>query len=315
MNKNSHMKRLQIRLMLTFVGILFAISVLNSILDSVWEDVIAKRITGYDPYESFNWFTFGYFATSAALFLIGAYVFWVISKKAFEKEAQRQINEQNLLYAAIAHDLKTPMTSVQGFSKALSEGRIKPEETAEIYDIIYKKSNSMNELVDTLFDYAKLGAKASLETKERLDICVLIRDLIAENYCDFEAHDIELDVNIPDEPIYVLGDKKELRRAFSNLLINMYKHNPDGIRAYVEVEALNDKCRVKLADSGREIPAGMNVFEPFVTENTARTIGGGSGLGLAITKRILDNHNASVVIDRELENFTKAFVVEVSVIR
>ena len=65
--------------------------------------------------------------------------------------------EKNLIYAAIAHDLKTPMTSVHGFAKALADGKIKPEEVDEIYDIIYRKSCSMNDMVDTLFEYARLG--------------------------------------------------------------------------------------------------------------------------------------------------------------
>ena len=65
-----------------------------------------------------------------------------------------------------------------------------------------------------------------------------------------------------------------------------------------------------IADSGLEIAETMKVFEPFVTENEARTVGKGTGLGLAITKRILDQHNARIAVSSEIEGYTKGFVVD-----
>ena len=80
----------------------------------------------------------GFLVLSLMNIVGGAYLFYRLTGKAWHKESERQMNERNMLYSCIAHDLKTPMSSVQGFATALKEGKVKPEEQAEIYDIIYK---------------------------------------------------------------------------------------------------------------------------------------------------------------------------------
>lgn len=244
------------------------------------------------------------------IYYLGAYVFYRLTKKALDEESERRVKEQNLLYAAIAHDLKTPMTSVQGFAKALHDGKIKEEERQEIYEIIYRKSESMNDLINTLFSYSKLGTEEYPLNKEKINICTLVRDVVAECYCELEEHGIETEIDIPEEAIELEADRVELRRAVTNLVNNCYKHNPDGIRLLVSVTKENKKAVISVADSGTEIPAGMNVFEAFVTENTARTIGKGSGLGLAITKRTVERHGGEITVSKGIKGYTKAFVIK-----
>ncbi|MEE5993439.1 MAG: HAMP domain-containing sensor histidine kinase [Oscillospiraceae bacterium] len=236
-------------------------------------------------------------------------VFYKFTAKFIKEESERRVKEQNLLYAALAHDLKTPMTSVQGFAKALSDGKIRPEEQQEIFNIIYRKSNSMNDMVNTLFDYAKLGTDGYKPVFTEIDVCAFVRDIIAENYCDFENHDIELDIDIPDHAIMINADKTELKRAVTNLIVNVYKHNPDGIRAKVSVYKDNNKAEIKIADSGEPLPKGMDIFEPFMTENTARTVGHGTGLGLAVTKRVIERHGGEIGVKTTVPDYTKMFFI------
>ena len=212
------------------------------------------------------------------------------------------------MYAAIAHDLKTPMTSVQGFAKALSDGKIKTEEQQEIFDIIYRKSNSMNEMVDTLFDYAKLGTDEYKPTFVQTDICALVRDIVAENYCELKDHGTRLDIDIPDTAITINADKTELKRAVTNLIVNIFKHNPDGISAKISVAEEGRKAVIRIADSGDPLPDGVDIFKPFVTENTARTVGQGTGLGLAVTKRVIESHGGTIGVETTVPGYTKMFV-------
>ena len=251
-----------------------------------------------------------YFILSILIIVIAAIVLYKLTSGILQKESEKRIKEQNLMYAAIAHDLKTPMTSVQGFAKALSEGKVSDTEKKEIYDIIYAKSNTMNDMINTLFEYSKLGTQEYKPIPESFDICSLVREIAAENYTEFEEHGIELDIDIPDEEIIVNADKKEFARAIANLVVNVYKHNPEGIKAKISVEKAGEKAVIKILDTGAEIPQDMDIFEPFVTENTSRMSGHGTGLGLAITKRIIERNGGKIYISSREEGYTKAFVVQ-----
>lgn len=316
MKSKNGMVKLRNRIVWCFIIVVFVVRVLDSAIDSTWDEVIAPGLyPGGDYTGIVDAGTLGYMSASFILYIISAVVFYLLVKKIIEKESLRQIREQNLVYAALAHDLKTPMTSVQGFSKALSDGKIKPEDLNETYQIIYNKSRVMNELVDTLFEYAKCGTADYKMVYEEMDLCVLLRDIIAEQYCDFEQHHIDLDIDIPEEAITVHADKKELRRALSNLIINTYKHNSDGIHVLVRLYLDGKKAKLIIADDGLPIPKDMDIFEPFVTENAARTSGKGTGLGLAITKYILDEHKANIDVVNIIPGYVKAFVVEFAVIK
>lgn len=274
-------------------------------LDALYYEYLQKWL------EPTLWDRLGYvYLIVSILIQVGAaFVFYKRTGKALKTESERRVREQNLIYAAMAHDLKTPMTSVQGFAKALSDGKIRPDEQREIFEIIYRKSNSMNDMVNTLFDYAKFGLEDYKPDYAELDICSLVREIVAENYCDFEEHGIELDIDIPDEGIKINADKTELKRAVSNLIVNIYKHNPGGIKAKVSVCKENDKAEIRIADSGNALPEDMDIFEPFVTENTARTLGHGTGLGLAIAKRIIQRHGGELSVSTTDDEYTKMFVI------
>ena len=256
-----------------------------------------------------------YMLLSILIMVIAAVVLYKLTAGILRKESEKRLKEQNLMYAAIAHDLKTPMTSVQGFAKALSEGKVSETEQKEIYDIIYAKSCTMNDMINTIFEYSKLGTEEYKPKPETFNICSVVRDIAAENYTDFEEHDIELDTDIPDEEITVNADKKELSRAITNLVVNVYKHNPDGIKAKISVEKVEDRSDknvlIKIFDSGTEIPQDMDIFEPFVTENTSRMSGRGTGLGLAITKRIIERNGGKIYVSSKEDGYTKAFVIGV----
>ena len=308
MKNKSGMAKLRKKIVITFILITLLSGVVNETLDLVFEGLEPLLISGDK--------TALYAALPVVIVLnIANYVFcgllfYAVVRKAIRKESERQVKENNLMYAAVAHDLKTPMTSIQGFAKALEEDKIPEEEKKEIYGIIAKKSESMNDLVDLLFEYSQLGTAEYKPNLSDFDIAELMRGIIAENYGDLEDHKIDVDVHISDSPIMVNADKRDISRALSNLVINTYKHNPDGISFYVRLERSDDKCLITLADNGNDIPQGMQIFEPFVTENSARSTGGGTGLGLAITKRVIERHGGSIEIDSKFPGYTKAFIVK-----
>lgn len=301
------MIKLRRKIVVWFLVITFAAGILNAVVDGVF-DIFMQS---FEPDEAHILISAAVvLLISIVIFVMSGVVFYLIVKKAVQEESERQVREKDLIYAAVAHDLKTPMTSVQGFAKALSDGKILPEDQQETFDLIYRKSNSMNEMVNTLFEYAKLGTDKYKPVMSQVNICSLVRDVVAENYCDFEEHGIEPEIDIPDDEIVVQGDKNELKRAVTNLAVNVYKHNPDGITAKISVYEENGKAVIRIADSGSEIPTEMDIFEPFVTENASRTPGQGTGLGLAVTKRIIERFGGRIYTAPCSDGFTKAFVIE-----
>ena len=304
-NKNG-MGKLRKKIMLSFLAVTFFATVISNNIEYL-ANIQLERLDKSSKAAMI--FTFLWLMSDIIIYVTSAFIFYLMTRKAVRKESERQVKEKDLTYAAIVHDLKTPMTSVQGFAKALSDGKVRPEEQQEIFDIIYRKSISMNDMVNTLFEYSKLGTSGYKPVMEQVDLCAVVRDIIAENYCDIEEHKIDLDIDIPDETVTISADKKELKRAVSNLIVNVYKHNPDGIKARISVAKDGGKALVRIEDSGSPLPEGLDIFEPFVTENTARTIDHGTGLGLAITKRIIERHKGKICTVSGSNGFTKAFVI------
>ena len=300
-----------------FIFCCLGVSVSESVVDSTFCDMLLPYLEMKFP-ES-KWLAFltviMQFLLLILLFFAGAYIFYRLVKKAIEAESKRQVQEQNLLYSCIAHDLKTPMTSVQGFSSALKDGKIKPEEQSEILDIIYKKSHHMNELIETLFMYSKLGTENYTLNRQHTNLCVLVRDLAAIHYSEFEDRNLELQIEIPEEPVVCQIDEKEFSRAVNNLIVNAYKHNPKGTSVMIKVQAEKESVFVTVADSGEKIPKELaeTMFKPFVCGDDSRTSGNGNGLGLAISIAIVEKHGGKLYLKNNIDGYTKGFMIQMSV--
>ncbi|MBE7069433.1 MAG: HAMP domain-containing histidine kinase [Ruminococcaceae bacterium] len=306
MKNKSGMAKLGIKVVIWFCVITMFNGIADAVLD-LFGDIISAALAAGD--KGMVPVAVGFLFLRLALFILSALIFFLLIRKEIRKISERQIRENNLLYASVAHDLKTPITSISGFAKALEEGRIPEDEKNDIYGIIGRKSDSMNGLVDELFEYSQLGTEEYKAKPEKLDVCSLLREIVADNYGSLEEHDVEVNVEIPDAAIFVNADKRDLTRALTNLVVNTYKHNPSGIRMLVSASSDGKHCVITIADTGDEIHGGNEIFEPFVTENKSRTPGRGTGLGLAITKRVIDRHKGRITLDNNIPGYTKGFVV------
>lgn len=304
------MNKVKKKIVLYFILCMFGCIAVEGIAGSILDTVV---MTAESPAESIAMVSIGLFILmSIANIIGGAIIFSRLTSKAFEKESMRQINERNMLYSCIAHDLKTPMTSVQGFATALKEGKVKPEEEAEIYDIIYNKSCYMNELLDTMFTFSKLNTNDYALSPRELDLCALVRGLVALHYDEFETRNMNLDIDIPENAIKCNADEKELKRAISNLLVNAYKHNEKGTNVLVRVFMQGTMVKIIIADNGEAIDENVvaTLFEPFAKGDVSRSGGTGTGLGLAISRIIVEKHAGRLYVDDNVEGYTKGFVVE-----
>lgn len=317
MNSKKRMVRLGRKVVIYYIVITLVMEMLSSlpeILDEFIGTFMLPFLLNDDFFAVPLVFIMSLMEYELIIYILCGLIFFLLTRKLIQKESEYQINQNSMIYAAAAHDLKTLITSTQGFSKALYEGKIPEDEKEEIYDIIYRKGKSMDDIVNVMAEYASLGTNEYKLKCTEIDICSLVRDIIADQYCSLEEHDIELDLDIPETPVIIPADKPNISRAFTNLIVNSYKHNPDGIKLFVQIKKEKTKCIISIADNGTEIPKGMEIFEPFVTENESRTPGKGTGLGLSITKRIIEKHNGKIELVNHPEGYTKAFVTTLNCI-
>jgi signal transduction histidine kinase len=219
-----------------------------------------------------------------------------------EKEIERRKEEERryLMISNIVHDLKTPMTTVYGYAKALNDGVVPKGKEAEYHEAIMNKTNRMNEVIALLLDYVKLDSEGFTIKKARIDICELVRSCCALSFTDIEDAGDEIDVDIPERPIFINADKIQLSRVITNLITNAMRHNPEGTKIKVAVTSDSvstaDDVRIFVADSGDEIPSPLRdqIFDPFVTGDESRASGAGTGLGLALSNKICDMHGYTI---------------------
>ncbi|MEH7226782.1 HAMP domain-containing sensor histidine kinase [Bacillus sp. JJ1566] len=232
------------------------------------------------------------------------------------REMTRLEESKKQMLADISHDLKTPITTIQGYSNALYEGLVSDEEQTKKYlKYIYDKSIRVTSLVDELFMFSKLDSPDVPIQKKNINICEFYRGVIAEHFDLFEEKEMELDIDIPDEKIMCRFDPKLLDRAISNLLQNTTKYNPDGTEIYLKLTKAEEKIVIEVGDNGTGIREDIakTLFDPFVRGDKSRMNDGGSGLGLAITKKIIELHNGPIRVDTTPKRGKTNFIIELPI--
>lgn len=258
-----------------------------------------------------------------APFVIAASIFARIIVKEIRKIKQKQDEvkqeydrKRNLMLSDIAHDLRTPITTISGYAKALQDGMITNEEKKQEYmDAIVRKSLRMNDLINLLFDYVKLDSEGFLLNKKQVDLTELVRENAALAYSDLEEKGMELQTNIPEEACFIWLDPIQFSRVITNLLVNAMRHNDPGTRVLVEMNPRESGITVVVADTGEEIPeeTASHIFEPFARGDKSRNTNAGSGLGLSIAHKIIEMHGWKMSLRNDYPGYTKAFVIEIRI--
>lgn len=218
-----------------------------------------------------------------------------------EREAERSKNE---LITNVAHDLRTPLTSIIGYLELLS-GKVEmpPEMQRKYIDIAYTKAKRLEKLIEDLFGFTKLNYGKISMHMAKVDIIKLLSQLLEESYPNFADKGLsyELQSNVPAKVI--TADGNLLARLFDNLINNAIKYGADGKRVIVKVTAGSSTVQVSVTNYGYVIPAEELplIFEKFYrVEQSRSTHTGGTGLGLAIVKNIVDMHGGTITVNSDL---------------
>lgn len=255
----------------------------------------------------------GIFLIRLLPYALGAFYYSGVVAKQFdallaeEKEQKLLADRQrNLMLSDIAHDIKTPITTICGYSRALSEGVAQEKKRLEYLDAIYAKAMRMDELINLLFEYVKLESEGFVLHRQRGDFAELVRETTALLYTDFEEKGMSLVLEIAEEEMALEMDELQLGRAVTNLLTNALRYGKEGGRVLVRLSGYE----LTVADEGEPIDPALadHIFEPFTRGDRARSTQGGSGLGLGIAKKIVEMHGGSLRLNLSAEgSYTKAF--------
>ena len=231
---------------------------------------------------------------------------YALSKK-IAKEAEQKKND---LIMYMAHDLKTPLTSVIGYLTLLNEEkRISKDLQDKYMKIALDKSIRLEELTNQFFEITRYNLNDMPINKTQLNLSILFDQLIEEFYPMLEDRKLELKVNKPNTLIYN-ADGDKLARAFGNLLKNAISYSYENTVIEIEMIDNEDNIEVIFKNKGATIPEYKleRIFDKFYRADESRgTNSGGAGLGLEITKEIIELHNGT--ISANSENETIEFVI------
>ena len=224
-----------------------------------------------------------------------------------EQMLKEEAGRKNDLIAYLAHDLKTPLTSVIGYLALLDEAQDMPiEQKTKYVNIALSKALRLEKLINEFFDITRYNLQQIDLEKESINLCHMLVQMTDEFYPLLNAHGNQTEVCV-DEDVTVYGDSMKLARVFNNILKNaIYYSYPDTI-IKIWAESTDTDVWICFCNKGKTIPAGKlnSIFEKFFRMDEARSTNtGGAGLGLAIAKEIITLHGGKITAESENESTT-----------
>ena len=222
------------------------------------------------------------------------------------QETERQRRE---FIANVSHELKTPMTTIAGYTDGILDGTIPPEQEKEYLRIISDEARRLSRLVRRMLEVSQLQSRDLARTKAPFDVCESMRRVLISMEKKITDRGLDVDADIPDGSIMVLGDNDLITQVIYNLLENATKFARAGSALYLGVTTLNGKALVSVRNEGDTIPAEEIplLFERFHKSDKSRSEDkDGVGLGLYVVKTILEQHKEHIAVTSEngLTTFT-----------
>lgn len=218
-----------------------------------------------------------------------------LDRREFETRMAEQRKNDLVMY--LAHDIRTPMTSVIGYLTLLDEAPDMPVDQRRRYThVALDKAQRLDALVDEFFDITRFNLSNIQLEIGSVDLNLLMTQLVEEFHPQLEAHANAVDIRMPDA-LHVMADADKLARVFNNLMKNAIAYSNRGTVIHIHGSADRDAVRLTISDCGRTIPEqklGM-LFDKFYRLDSSRgSVNGGAGLGLSIAKQITEAHGGSI---------------------
>lgn len=225
----------------------------------------------------------------------------------FEK-LKRSDNLRREMVANVSHDLRTPLTAMQGYLETLllKHNDFDAQQQQQYINTALSHSKQLNRLVEDLFQLAKLDSYESIVYSEPFSMGELVQDVIQKFQLPASQKSITLSSQItPDTPL-IFGDLSMMQRVLENLIDNGIRHTPEHGKIHIYVNRKAQNVVVQISDTGCGIPSDdmPKIFERFYQRDINRTQGNNAGLGLAIVQRILELHKSTIQVSSEMNKGT-----------
>ena len=204
--------------------------------------------------------------------------------------------------ANVSHELKTPMTTIAGFADGILDGTIPREKEGEYLQVISSETRRLSRLVRKMLDLSQLQAKAEVTSQDQFDVSDLMCRVLISLEGKVNGKKLDVDAQLPDEPVKVWGDPDGITQVCYNLLDNAVKFSPEGGLLGIRIVKKGDKAYISVRNQGETIPPEelKMIFDRFHKTDKSRSMDkDGVGLGLYIVKTILNTHKETITVTSE----------------
>lgn len=236
--------------------------------------------------------------------------------EAIKNERLARENEQKKdeLIVYLAHDIKTPLTSMIGYLSLLSEIKDMPQEQRNRYiDIALDKSYRLEDLINELFDVARFNSEKIVLEKEEINLNLMLEQIADDFYLTLKEMNKKINFT-SDEKTILYADPDKLSRVFNNLIKNAVNYSKENTDIDISILNKENQATVKITNKGKQIPKEKldKIFEKFYRLDSSRTSKtGGSGLGLAIAKEIVELHGGRIYAESDMKETTFSVILPI----
>jgi two-component system, OmpR family, phosphate regulon sensor histidine kinase PhoR len=217
--------------------------------------------------------------------------------------------------ANVSHELKTPITSIKGFSETLLDGAMQDKQALEAFlKIILQESDRLQSLVQDLLDLSKMEQLGFHLSIQQYNIRTTLEEVIAILEKKAAEKEIKLQFEMDQNSILIEGDADRLKQVFLNLVSNAISYTPSGGHVFLRLSESASKIVIEVKDTGigMEESEISRIFERFYRVDKARSRNsGGTGLGLAIVKHIIEAHKGNIIVTSQVGEGT-TFLIELN---
>ncbi len=232
-----------------------------------------------------------------------------------EKSVAQAEEKKNELVMYLAHDIRTPLTTVIGYLHLLDEAPDMPEEQRKKYvGIALNKSERLDILINELFDLTRYNTRAASLHKTNVDLSCLLSQIADEFYPALSTNGNAVNVSV-DEGLTVIADSEMLARVFGNLLKNAASYSDAGSEIIISAKRENDLAVITFENTGKSISLEEleTMFDKFSRLDRARASEtGGAGLGLPIAKEIVELHGGTITVQSKDHTITFCILLPIA---